>query len=445
MTKFNCVVIYLLCLIFIALLIYYVKKISEKKENFSYLNQEAGNPPKEVENDFKSEGGSYKDLERDTGKIKPATGSCKSYTDPQQLCLTYDSCCQGGGNNCLCQNPVIKDCVSMYEECINDQYLTEKNMSYLGNQNKHKVCQNILKNCCNVVKDIKIDAKYQQVNMKHGNEEICNVPGATPDMCRNMCNLNENCTGYIYNNISKDCNVYSGVFKDKREVYAKGDKNYLQYVKEGFTSGNNNSNTNSNNNNNNNNNNNKKGLDGMGVCKKYQELCSDTGKLSGNKNACICNHSITQDCKKQYDKCLGKPISGLSKKLKKTYCQNMFGACCQAINNIDVSERFRYEEPVGGNGISSNLICFDENAGLNLQECQKRCTNNPDCTFIDTNTDLSQDLRGDNPLFCGLYKGSPSSYSSGSTMKKQSVGKTIYKKKEITEKDKIKAELDKDE
>lgn len=436
MTRNNCAVIYLICIIIIALLIYYIKSITDKKENFNYLNQKAGNPPKEPENDFKSEGGSYKELERDTGKIKPAEGSCKSYTDPQQLCLTYDSCCQGGGSNCLCQNPVIKDCVSMYEECINDQYLSEKNMSYLGNPNKHKVCKNILKNCCNVVKDIKIDANYQQVKMKYGdtNDEICNIPEATPEMCRNLCNLNEKCTGYIFSKPNKDCYVYSGSFKDKREAYAKGDKNYLQYVKEGFTSGNNN--------NKNNNNNSKKGLDGMGVCKKYQELCSDSSKLSGNKNACICNHSITQDCKKQYDKCLKKPISGLSKKLKKAYCQNMFGACCQAINNIDVSERFKYEEPIGGNGISSNLICFDENSGLNLQECQKRCTNNPDCTFIDTNTALSSDEREDNPLFCGLYKGSPSSYSSGSTMKKQSLGKTIYKKKEITEKDKIKEELD---
>ena len=118
------------------------------------------------ENDFETEGGSFKELQKQTGKIKPATGNCKSDTDPVQLCMTYDSCCEGANsNNCLCKNPIIQDCVSMYEDCIQDKYLSEKNMSYLGNRNKHNVCQNILKNCCSVVKDIAIEAKYKQVFM----------------------------------------------------------------------------------------------------------------------------------------------------------------------------------------------------------------------------------------------------------------------------------------
>ena len=436
------IIVVIILIILVGLLIYFIRKKVNGFQNCrniegfgGYLEQEAGTPDAEPENDFKSEGGSFKELKRDTGKIKPATGSCKSNTDPEQLCLTYDSCCEGaGGNNCLCKNPIIKDCVSMYEKCIADEYLSEKNMSYLGNQNKHKVCQNILKNCCGIVKKIKIDAKYQQVNMKYGHsdDELCSVNGSTPEMCRNMCNLNKDCTGYIYQKGINDCYLYSGTFKDKKQAYAKGDKNYLQYVKEGFVSGNGGSNENG------------SGIDGMSICMNYNQNCSDTGKLSGNVNACICNHSITQDCKNQYDMCLTKEIEGLDGKLKKTYCRNMFGACCQAINNIDVSERFKYEDPVGGNGISSNMICFDENPRLSLDKCQKRCINNPDCTFIDTNTGLTPELRDDDNLYCGLYKGSPGSYSSGTTMKKKTLGKTIYKKKEITEKEKINTELEKE-
>lgn len=390
---------------------------------YNYLESKVDDIPSEPVNDFESEGGSYKDLEKDTGKIKPATGSCKDDTDPASLCLTYDSCCNGVNNNCLCKNPIIKDCVRLYEDCIENRYLSEKNMEYLGNSNKHKVCQNILKNCCNVVKDIKINNTYNKVTMKTGDDtnKLCEISGGSIDMCKNMCNLDKSCKGYIYNNFSKDCTIYSGQFKDRPIAYKNADKNYDQYIKEGFTSG-----------------------DGMDICKNYESQCMNTGKLDGNVNACICKHPITQDCKTQYALCLNKDIEGLDKTLKKEYCNNMFGACCQAINNIDVSERFKYEDPVGGGGMNSNLICHQEDNNLNLQECQKRCTNNPDCTFIDTNTGLSKEVLGDSSLYCGLYKGSPNSISSNATMKVKVSGKTIYKKKEITEKDKIKAELDSD-
>ena len=436
MIKHNEIIQLGLLILFICILVYCISVMSNNEGYYSYMDQEISERPEEPENDFKSEGGSYKELERESGKIKPAEGSCKSNTDPATLCLTYDSCCNGpNGSNCLCKNPIIKDCVSMYEECLQNNYLSEKNMSYLGNQNKHKVCRNILQNCCGIVKDIKIDANYQQVKMKIGNDKICDVQDSTPEMCKNMCNLNKDCKGYIFNKFSKECNVYSGEFLDKRKAYAKSDNNYQQFVKEGFKSGNDNVSGNGNGGD----------LDAMNICKNYDEKCGDTGKLSGNSNACICKHSITQDCKNQYQKCLKKDIEGLDSKLKKKYCQNMFGSCCQAINNIDVGERFKYEEPVGGAGISSNMVCYQEDAGLNLQKCQTRCTNNPDCNYIDTNTGLTTELRGDGNLYCGLYKGSPGYYNSGSTMKKRTMGKTIYIKKEITEKDKIKEELDKDE
>ena len=421
----------ILLIFFICILFYCFIKMSGNEGYYSYMDQEMGEKPEEPENDFKSEGGSYKELEKESGKVKPAQGSCKSNTDPAKLCLTYDSCCAGAnGSNCLCKNPIIKDCVKMYEECLENKYLSDKNMSYLGNENKQKVCRNILQNCCGIVKDIKIDANYNQVKMKYGdnNDEICNVAGSTPQMCQNMCNLNKDCKGYIFNKASSECNVYSGEFLDKRKAYAKSDDNYQIFVKEGFKSGNGSGN-----------------LDAMNICKNYDEKCGDTGKLSGNTNACVCKHSITQDCRNQYQKCLKKDIEGLNGKLKKKYCQNMFGSCCQAINNIDVGERFKYEEPIGGAGISSNMVCYQEDAGLNLEKCQTRCTNNPDCNYIDTNTGLPQKLRGSGNLYCGLYKGSPSSYNSGSTMKKRTIGDTIYIKKEITEKDKIKEELDKDE
>ena len=429
MIKHNQIIQLGLLILFISILVYCISAMIKNEGYNSYMDQEISERPEEPENDFKSEGGSYKELQKESGKIKPAEGSCKSNTDPATLCLTYDSCCSGpNGSNCLCKNPIIKDCVKMYDECLENKYLSDKNMSYLGNQNKHKVCRNILQNCCGIVKDIKVDANYQQVKMKIGEEQICDVQDSTPKMCQNMCNLNKECKGYIFNKFSNECIIYSGDFLDKRKAYAKSDNNYQQFVKEGFVSSDG-----------------KGDLNAMNICKNYDKNCSDTDKLSENNNSCICKHSITQDCKNQYQKCLKKDIEGLDNKLKKKYCQNMFGSCCQAINNIDVSERFKYEEPVGGNGISSNMICYQEDVGLNLPECQKRCTNNPDCNYIDTNTGLPQKLRGDGNLYCGLYKGSPGSYNSGSTMKKKSMGKTIYIKKEITEKDKIKEELDKDD
>lgn len=431
MIKNNKIIQFGILIFFIGILLYCIIVMRKNEPYYSYLDQEMEEIPEEPENNFESEGGSYKELEKESGKIKPAEGSCKSYTDPATLCLTYDSCCSGpAGSNCLCKNPIIKDCVKMYEDCLENNYLSEKNMSYLGNINKHKVCKGILKNCCGIVKDIKVDANYQQVKMKIGDnkDKICDVGESNLQMCRNMCNLNKNCKGFIFNTVSKDCNIYSGEFLDKRKTYAKSDDKYQQYVKEGFESGNG-----------------KGGIDAMNICKNYDEKCGDTGKLSGNTNACVCKHSITQDCHNQYQKCLNKEIEGLDGKLKKTYCRNMFGSCCQAINNIDVGERFKYEDPIGGAGISSNMLCYQEDAGLSLQKCQSRCTNNPDCNYIDTNTGISPDLRGESNLYCGLYKEDPGSYNSESTMKKKTQGKTIYIKKEITEKDKIKEELDKDD
>lgn len=405
------------------LIIYIIYNFSKNKETyFDYLESEVKNVPTEPVNDYKSEGGKYKDLERESGKKKPVTGSCKNDKDPGELCLNYESCCGSISNNCLCKNAIITDCVNMYEQCLENKYLSEKNIDYLGNSNKHKVCNNILKNCCSIVKDMKFDSKYKKVNMKYGDgsNEICGIEDGTVNMCQNMCSMNKDCTSFVFENIGNKCTIYKGELKDKQEVYKDGDKNYQQFVKEGFTSG--------------------EELDGTGVCINYNERCANTGKLDENKDACICNHSITQDCKKQYDKCLKKEIEGLTNNMKKKYCKNMFGSCCQAINNIDVAEKFKYEEPTKGFGSSSNLLCHDEGNNITLQECQTRCINNPDCTFIETNTGLS--YRGDNTLYCGLYKGSPSFYSSGSTMRKKADGDIIYIKKEITEKEKIKEELD---
>ena len=429
MIKYNEIIQLGLLILFIIILIYCIIVMNKNEGYYSYMDQKMVEKQDELENDLNSEGGSYKEIVKQSGKVKPAEGSCKSYTDPATLCLTYDSCCNGpNGSNCLCKNPIIKDCVKMYDECLENKYLSDKNMSYLGNVNKQKVCRNILQNCCGIVKDIKVDANYQQVKMKIGNDKICDVQDSTPEMCKKMCNLNKDCKGFIFNQFSSECNIYSGEFIDKRKAYVKSDDNYQQFIKEGFQSDNSNGD-----------------LDAMNICKKYDEKCRDTGTLSGNTNACVCNHSITQDCRNQYQKCLKKDIEGLDGKIKKKYCRNMFGSCCQAITNIDVSDRFKYEEPIGGSGISSNLICYQEDIGLNLQKCQTRCTNNPDCEYVDTNTGLHPKLRGDGNLYCGLYKGGPGSYNSGSTMKKQTTGKTIYIKKEITEKDKIKEELDKDD
>ena len=157
----------------------------------------------------------------------------------------------------------------------------------------------------------------------------------------------------------------------------------------------------------------------------------------------MCSHSVVENCLQNKKKCLSKKIEGVSKATQNKICNNSFGACCSVIKNINVSEKFKFDNPIAGHGINTNLLCDSKETPLKFSSCSQTCLNNPNCDYFETNIISAPKFKPKEPRYCKLYSGEPkltppvfssssSSSSSFDKKKKMSVAKNIYIKKRNT-------------
>lgn len=433
-TIFLIFVVILLILLVYIIFHKYIKSILDKQLNNKLNNKYQNNSLIEgfKKKDKNNEGGLSQEILAETSKIPESDKPCEDNTNILEVCMN-SNCCDSNSKNCLCQNNKIKNCRELYNKCINDEYYDTEKINYIGLENKKLACKNILKGCCSYInKDLSNinitndnDIYNEMSGIKNSKSPLCTLTSPEINSCKKLCNEDKKCKTIKYNTLSKTCELYDHIFTEQvNPAYAKSASKNKIYEKviENFKSSNNNNNI-------------SKGLN-YNLCSNYSAMCSKP------ENKCYCNNGIIQDCKKNFDKCMNNPNLN-NVKDKKELCSSIFGSCCAIMDNIDLSDKFEFEEPVLGNGFTENLICDISKTVSSLDECQNACATNSECSFIDTNLNyITNGGQYNLKPTCKLFKGKYSKTMPSNQLQTPNKINTIYiknvSKKEKEDKDKLK-------
>jgi hypothetical protein len=370
-----------------------------------------------------------------SGNYGEISGQCKSVSDISEICKN-ENCCANNPNNCYCKNKKVKSCRKLYNKCLNDEYYNINTLNYFD-INKSKACKNILDNCCDYVKeDINSSTTSNNFsktksNLSTGtiketnNATICNMNLNNVNECKNICNDLDDCKTFKYNNVSGTCDFYNKYFENIiNEAYAASENTISFYEKDELDD------------NKNKNNNNAKFIESFTNKNNYKQVCKNYSNSCNNnkENSCKCSNKIVQNCHNQFKDCLNDTENNFNNKEK--YCSTIFGECCAVLDNIKLSDKFKYSEPEIGVPSNNNLLCDISKSVLSLDECKNECSLNEECSFIDTN--LKYIIENDNKLLtpkCKLYKGTYSKNQSvneiSSNYKNNLNRPTIYSKKKL--------------
>jgi hypothetical protein len=369
---------------------------------------------------------SPKKIMSDSKSIPIDNGMCENSRDPVAVCINYDSCCTAS-DNCVCQNPVNKDCQSLYKDCLEGKYLSESNMDYISAEKKDVICKKIKTNCCKSVlytKNAK-NADYKNVTMSMPDTystSLCNFSGnevTAIAACKQSCNLNDKCQSVIYNKGMGRCDIY-----DKPLITKPGflkndtDAETIQFQRAGSNLTNITTPNNS---------------EGFlsAVSGLAEEYCYSEGigeQVNGGEKSCYKKNGIVTDCRKQFDKCLNRSIPGLSMAKKKEHCANMFGACCSIVDGLDVVDRFKFLGVEVGAGNPKDKLCSW--TASSLDECKTKCLQDPNCQYIYSNLG-SPNITENEVKRCELYSGKPVKGFIPTFSKEDVSGKFVYRKAEV--------------
>lgn len=362
----------------------------------------------------------------DSKSIPIDNGICENARDPVSVCMNFDSCCTAS-DNCVCQNPVNKDCQTIYKDCLADKYLSEANMDYISAEKKDVICKKIRANCCKSVLNIK-NAKrtdYEQVTMNMPDTystSLCNFTGDESNAiaaCKQSCNLNDKCRAVVYNKGMGRCDIY-----DKPLITKPGflkndtDTETIQFQRtgiEGFQQVDNINNAEPN---------------------SAELYCYTDGMNDGSAEpkSCYRKNGIIADCRKQFDKCMNRDISGLSVTKKKEHCATMYGSCCSIVDGLDVTDRYKFLGVEVGAGNPKNKLCSW--AVSTLDACKAKCFEAPNCHYIYSNLGVSEQSEKAVKR-CDLYSGKPVKGFIPTFSKDSVSGKFIYRKAEINPDDEM--------
>jgi len=333
---------------------------------------------------------------------------CKDPNDPKEICKNFGTCCQDGleGKNCLCGNPLIKSCMKDYDKCLEGKMYSDENKEYIGVPNLKPTCKNIRDKCCKLITDLKSNDKYIKTPMIKGdpNKILCSVNNTldtSGKLCKSLCSLNDECNFVIHNTNTEECTLYGGETQEKREIMRGSDEsaffNYIKKKSKKKEKANKREQENFNNSQENFTNYSK-------FCLNYDDNC---GLANQNKDNCLCSHSVVDNCYQNKKKCLSRKIDGVSKSTQKKICNYSFGACCSVIQNIEVSDKFKFDKPIAGHGVNNNLLCNSKDIPLKFESCSQTCLNNPNCDYFETNIKSAPKFAPKEPRYCRLYSGEP--------------------------------------
>jgi hypothetical protein len=352
-------------------------------------------------------------VQGEVAAMEPVGNICKSASDPVAVCKNYGACCGETAvpGNCVCDNPIIKECRANYKRCLDDKYLSKKSMEFIGLGNKAKACESILNSCCKIAgedPDANGSSMLKKVTMRipaPDTKILCSMDSLAA--CKSMCAVRQDCQSVIMNTIEGKCELYDKPLADKQKIYAASDSQFLQFEKvskkEGFQGG--------------------RGISAREVCRDFSTVCAGTDAVN-----CLCRNPVVQDCRRNYAECMNKP-GGTD-----AICKPMFGACCGILDamseNVELAQRFVMDgPPEGGRGSSQALLC--QPTGLkSLDECKQQCRLNPDCAYIDSNFALTANEDPNTARYCRLYSGKPTPLTAP-TMAPVNQFRTIYKKREV--------------
>ena len=417
-------------LVILTLIYFFIAKLYKGREYFqsepetTQSNTEELNKYSIDSQPTESANRSPKKMMSDSKSVPIDNGVCENASNPVSVCMNYDSCCTAS-DNCVCQNPVNKDCQSIYKDCLADKYLSETNMDYISAEKKDVICKKIKANCCKSVLYTKTAKRsdYNQVTMSMPDtysSSLCSFSGNETDAisaCKQSCNLNDKCQSVVYNRAMGRCDIY-----DKPLITKPGflkndtDSETIQFqrtaTKEGFQSG-----------------------DSTAEQYCYNEGVSGQPTINiGAEKSCYKNNGIVTDCRKQFDKCINRDIPGLSSTKKKEHCANMFGSCCSIVDGLDVVDRFKFLGVEVGAGNPKDKLCSW--AATTLDECKTKCLQDPNCHYIYSN--LGSPNIGEKAVKrCDLYSGKPVKGFIPTFSKDGVSGKFIYRKAEVNPDDEI--------
>ena len=183
----------ILCILLVALYLYFSHtRVASPFDDYSVDGVGEAEPPK----------GKSAVIQASQG-VNTDAGICSKPDSAKNVCRNYESCCEisTSANNCFCTSPLIKDCRTIYKECLADQYFSQETMDFIDPGNKGKVCKSILDSCCNSMDTDVPDDNMEQVRMHtaaYNAKKLCQIQGGTATLCKRMCAVNPNCQGSIY-------------------------------------------------------------------------------------------------------------------------------------------------------------------------------------------------------------------------------------------------------
>lgn len=351
-------------------------------------------------------------VQSEVAAIEPVGDTCKSAGDPVAVCKNYSACCGETAvpGNCVCDNPIIKECQANYKRCLDDKYLSIKSMAFIGLGNKAKACESILDSCCKIAGEDQDTngSVFKKVIMRSPDPDgrvLCSMDSLAA--CKSTCAVRSDCQSVIMNIIEGKCELYDKPLVAKPKIYIASDSQFLQFEKvskkEGFQDG--------------------QDINAREVCRDFSTVCTSTDAVN-----CLCRNPVVQDCRRNYTECMNKP-GGTN-----AICKPMFGACCGILDamaeNVELSQRFVMDgPPEGGRGSSQALLC--QPPGIkSLDDCKQQCRMNPDCAYIDSNLGLTANEDPNTARYCRLYSGEPTPLTAP-TMAPVNQFRTIYKKREV--------------
>jgi len=359
-------------------------------------------------------------VQSEVSTMEPVGETCKSAGDLVAVCKNYTACCGETAvpGNCVCDNPIVKECRANYQRCLDDKYLSAKSMDFIGIGNKAAACTSILDSCCKIAGEDPDEGNngpmLKKVTMRMpapDSRVLCSLDSLAA--CKSTCAVRQDCQAVIMNSIEGKCELYDKPLVDKQKIYMASDGQFHQFEKvqptvslkkEGFLSG--------------------SGINASKLCRNYNTECAGNGATAN----CLCKNPVVQDCQRNYIEC--KQSSGRTDAI----CKPMFGACCGILDamseNVELAKRFVMDDPpAGGRGCSQALLC--QPTGVNsLDQCKQQCRLNPDCAYIDSNLGLSANEDSSTARYCRLYSGKPVPLDAP-TMAPVNQFKTIYKKRVV--------------
>ena len=135
-------------------------------------------------------------------------------------CINYDNCCKNNDNdkNCYCNHSFVKNCKTIYDECINTQ--------------TPETCAQTLKECC---------IKYNNINIEYDNfkkpiiqeqrsNTICNLNFIKniDTKCMELCQTNNECKAYS-TTAGINCVLYDNILPIPTKIGAKASKESTKY------------------------------------------------------------------------------------------------------------------------------------------------------------------------------------------------------------------------